>query len=133
MSNEYEESALLVTYAKWHYGRGLREFFGVVGNLLWFIGNFFSFKLFSETLFAPWKRFGEAYEGSLGFKKYAFKAITETPLRIAGLFVRVSVLIIGATSYFFVLGLSFFAFLIWILAPLVIIGSLVLSATFFVV
>ncbi len=133
MSKDYEDESVFTAYVKWHYGRGIREFFGVVGNLLWFIGNFFSFKLFSQTLFAPWKRFGEAYEGSLGFKRHAFKAVTETPLRIAGFIVRVSALIIGATFYFFVIGFSFFVFLIWALAPLVLVGSLVLSATFFFV
>lgn len=133
MSNEYQDGVVLVSYIKWHYGRGLREFFGVFNNVLWFIGNFFSFKLFSETLFAPWKRFGEAYEGSLGFKKHAFKTIKETPLRIAGFIVRSVSLLVGAISYSLVLGLAFFAFLIWILAPAVIIGSIVLSTTFFIV
>lgn len=131
MSKEHEGESFFTAYVKWHYGTGLKEFFGVVGNFLWFISNFFSFKLFSQTLLLPWRRFGEAYEGSLGFKKHAFKTITETPLRVAGLLVRLSALLVGTASYFFVLGLSFFAFLIWILAPLVLVGSLVLSATFF--
>ena len=63
MSEAYEREPFFLAYVKWHYSQGLRELFGVSGNFLWFVSNFFSFKLFIKTLFAPWKRLGENYEG----------------------------------------------------------------------
>lgn len=110
MSEAYERDSFLTTYAKWHYGQGLRELFGVVGNFLWFIKHFFSFKLLLNTLFAPWKG-----------------------LRALGFLSKVLVLAVGSVAYAVVLTLSFFVLLIWILAPVVLIGSAVLSATFFAI
>ncbi len=131
MSETYERDSFLLAYLKWHYGRGLREFFGVTGNFLWFISHFFSFKLLLRTLFAPWKRMGEKYQGGLDFGALASSVIVNSLMRGFGLVSRILVLLLGLISYAAVAAFSGFILLIWIVAPLALLGSAVLSAAFF--
>lgn len=133
MSEAYERDSIFIAYAKWHYGRGLKELFGVSRNFLWFVVHFFSFKILLKTLFVPWKRLGENYEGGLDLGKYASAFIVNTLMRAVGFCTKVVVLIVGFASYVFVLSLSLLIMLIWVLAPAVLIGSLLLSATFFAI
>jgi hypothetical protein len=133
MSEAFEREPFFWAYIKWHYGEGLREFFGVVGNFLWFVTNFFSFKLLLKTLFAPWKRMGENYEGGFDLAAYASTFIVNTLMRMVGFLTKIVVLFIGMVSYILVLVFSFFLSVIWIFAPAIILGCIALSATFFIV
>ena len=133
MSEAYERDSFFVAYIKWHYGQGLKEFFGVTRNFLWFVVHFFSFKLLLKTLFAPWKRLGENYEGIFDFGAFASTVIVNGLMRTVGFVTKIIVLSVGVISYVLVLVFAFFLFLIWILAPFILIGSVILSATFFVV
>jgi hypothetical protein len=133
MSEAYEREPFFLAYVKWHYGEGLREFFGVARNFLWFVTNFFSFKLLLKTLFAPWRRMGENYEGGFDLAAYASTFIVNTLMRVVGFLTKIVVLLIGLVSYILVLVFSFFLSVIWIFAPAIILGCIVLSATFFVV
>lgn len=133
MSETYEADSFFVAYAKWHYGRGLRELFLVAGNFLWFIAHFFSFKLLSKTLFVPWKRLGERYEGGLDFGALASVLVVNNLMRAVGFVSRTLVLLVGFVSYIIILVFTFFIAAIWLLAPFILLGSAVLSATFFVI
>jgi hypothetical protein len=133
MSEAFEREPFFLAYIKWHYGEGLRELFGVVGNLLWFVTNFFSFKLLLKTLFAPWRRMGEHYEGGLDFGALASTLIVNGLMRMVGFFTKTIVLLVGLVSYILVLVFSFFISVIWIFAPVILLGCIALSATFFVV
>lgn len=133
MSEAFGKEPFILAYTKWHYGDGLRELFGVAGNFLWFITNFFSFKLLLKTWFAPWKRLGEHYEGGFDISAFASTLLVNTLMRIVGFVTRTLVLIVGAISYVLVLVFSFFIFVIWFLAPAILLGSLILSVTFFIV
>jgi len=133
MSEVYESDSFFWAYVKWHYGRGLRELFGVAGNFLWFVAHFFSFKLLIKTLFAPWKRLGERYEGVLHLEAFASALVVNGLMRAVGFATRILVLSVGLISYILVLIFSFFILIIWLLAPAVILGSAILSATFFVI
>jgi len=133
MSEAYEREPFFLAYIKWHYGQGMKEFFGVAGNFLWFILHFFSFKLLLKTLFAPWKRLGEHYEGGLDISAFASSLVVNGLMRIVGFVTRILVLSVGLISFVLMLAFSFFIFIIWVLAPAILLGSLVLSATFFIV
>jgi len=133
MSDTYERDSLFIAYVKWHYTQGLRELFGVAGNFLWFVSNFFSFKLLLRTLFAPWKRLSETYGGGLDLGAFASSLIINALMRAVGFCTKTVVILIGLVSYILVLVFSFFIFIIWILAPVILIGSAILSVTFFVV
>lgn len=133
MSEAYERDPFFIAYAKWHYGQGLRELFGVAGNFLWFVTNFFSFKLLSKTLFVPWKRLGENYEGGFDLSAFASTLIVNGLMRTVGFITKVIVLLVGFVSYILVLIFSFFISIIWLLAPAILLGSIILSVTFFVI
>jgi hypothetical protein len=133
MSEVYERDSFFWAYIKWHYGQGLRELFGVSGNFLWFVTNFFSFKLLIKTLFAPWKRLGEHYEGGLDLKAFASTFVVNSLMRIVGFVTKIVVLLVGFVSYALVSVFAFFIFIIWFLAPAILFGSIILSVTFFVI
>ncbi len=133
MSEAYESDPIFIAYVKWHYGRGLRELFDVAGNFLWFVAHFFSFKLLIKTLFSPWKRLGEHYEGGFNLSAFASVLVVNGLMRIVGFITRSLVLLVGFVSYILVLIFSFFISIIWLLAPAVILGSAILSATFFII
>jgi hypothetical protein len=133
MSHELERESVFLQYVKWHYGQAIREIFEVTGNFCRFVAHFFSFKLLTKTLFAPWKRLGESYGDGFDLKVFASTLVVNTLMRLVGLVTRSVVLIVGFVSFIFVLVFSFFILLIWFLAPVVLIGSLVLSATFFAI
>ena len=102
MSETYENGSIFIAYVKWHYGRGLRELFGVAGNFLWFVTNFFSFKLLLKTLFSPWKRLGENYEGGFNLGAFASTFIVNGLMRTFGFITRLLVLLVGFVSYILV-------------------------------
>jgi len=133
MSEAYETEPFFLAYVKWHYGQGLRELFGVAGNFLWFATNFFSFKLLFKTLFAPWKRMGEHYQGGLDFGAIASTLIVNSLMRLVGFVTKIIVLLVGLISCILVLVFSFFILVIWFLAPAILLGSIILSVTFFIV
>lgn len=133
MSEAQERNSFFLAYLKWHYGRGLREILGVAGNFLWFTAHFFSFKLLLKTLVAPWKRLGENYNGGFDLEAFASAFIVNSLMRIVGFFTRTVVLLLGLASYILVFIFSLAIFIIWVLAPAVLLGSAILSATFFAV
>jgi len=133
MSHELERESIFLMYVRWHYGQGVREIFQVAGNFLWFVAHFFSFKLLTKTLFAPWKRLGENYNGGFDLAAFASTFVVNSLMRVVGFITRSVVLIVGFVSYTFVFVFSLFIMVIWMLAPLVLLGSLVLSATFFAI
>ena len=133
MSEVYERDSIFVAYSKWHYGRGLRELFGVAHNFLWFVAHFFSFKLLFSTLVAPWKRLGEHYSGGFDLGAFASTIIVNTLMRVVGFFTRSIILLIGFLTYLFVAVFSGFIFVIWFFAPMILIGSGILSVTFFAI
>lgn len=132
MSEVYERDSLFLAYIKWHYGQGLRELFGVTHNFLWFISHFFSFKLLLKTWFAPWKRLGEHYQGGLNLSAFASTLVVNGLMRAFGFFTKTIVLLVGFITYILALVFAFFISIIWILAPAILLGSAVLSATFFI-
>lgn len=133
MADIYEGDSMLVAYIRWHYGQGLHELFAVAKNFLWFVANFFSFKLLLKTLFAPWKRMGENYEDGFNISAFASTLLVNTLMRLVGFITKTVVLVVGLVSCVLVLIFSFFIFIIWALAPVLLIGSAVLSVTFFIV
>ncbi len=134
MSDAYERDSVFVQYLKWHYTKGLQELFGVASNFLWFVSHFFSFNLLLKTLFAPWRRLGEAYDNVLtNLEGFASALVVNTLMRVVGFCTKIVVIAFGLVTYFLVFLLSFFILVIWVLAPFVILGSAILSVTFFAI
>lgn len=132
MSEVYERDSVFFAYLKWHYGQGVRELVGVSQNFLWFVKHFFSFSLLLRTLFAPWKRMGESYGTGFDFRAFAPRLVNII-MRVFGFLSKTIILIIGFASYIFVFTLSLAVFFLWILAPALLLGSAILSVTFFAI
>jgi len=76
---------------------------------------------------------GESYGEGLDLGRIAGAFIVNSLMRIVGFATRLIVLAIGAISYLSLFVFSVTLFLIWITAPFILMGSLILSATFFIV
>lgn len=134
MTKVYVGDQMVTTYFKWHYSRGIKEFFLILKNFLWFIAHFFSFELLTKTLFKPWKRMGERYGGDrFNLENIASTFIVNSLMRIVGFITRSTILFIGILSYLAILVIGSVIFIIWIFAPLVLVGTLVLAVTFFII
>lgn len=133
MAETFERQPFVLAYFKWHYGKALEEFWIVAKNFLWFVTNFFSFKLLLKTLFAPWKRLGENYGGGFDIGAFASVLVVNTLMRLVGFVTKTIVLIVGLVSYILVLALTACFLTVWLLAPFVVLGSLILAVTFFVI
>ena len=107
----------LVQYGRWHYGRGISEFFKTAKNFLAFLLHFFSIFLLLKTLFHPWRRMKENYAGGLDLGALASSLIVNMIMRIVGIVSRLVIIALGI----FTLGAAFVGALIslvlWLLAP----------------
>ena len=119
--------ALLGRYFAWHYTGGLLACLRLWADFLWFIYHFFSVPIIGRTLFAPWRRLGEAYRGGFDPGRVLETLIVNTLMRLFGFIVRIffllaALLVLLAT---FLLGLLFT--LIFFLAPFLILGSFIIG------
>ena len=55
-------------YLSWHYGRGTLETITVFKNFLLFVPRFFSIGTMFKTLFSPFQRLKENYDGPIAIK-----------------------------------------------------------------
>jgi hypothetical protein len=133
MKDLYYTDSLFLAYIKFHYGRGIRELISVARNLLWFVVHFFSFSLLVRTLFSPWRRLGESYGSLFNLQAFFSVFVVNVLMRVVGFVTRTVVLSIGCAAYVGVLVLSLCVALMWLIAPLLFVGLIVLSITFFAV
>jgi len=120
-------------YFKWHYGKGFGEAINTIKNFLWFIAHFFSFKLLLKTLFSPWRRMGESYGDGFNLEAFASAFIVNSLMRVVGFISRVIIIFVGVVTYVAALLFGLSIIFIWILLPVILMGSLLLAATFIVV
>jgi hypothetical protein len=133
MSEAYESDSFIVAYLKWHYTKAVAELIAVFENFLWFIAHFFSFKLLLKTIFMPWKRLGESYGGGFNLEAFTTAFVVNTIMRAVGFATKVVILVVGGVAWMIVFVFGIFFFLLWLVMPAVIIGSLVLTITFFLI
>ncbi len=121
---------LIPNYFKWHYGRALRDMFGISKNFIWFFYNYFSIDILSETLFLQWRRIiDNEYRGSLDIEGFFGSLVVNILMRFVGFFIRISVIIVGWATIFITFFVILLASLIWLVLPAIIIGCFVLSFT----
>jgi hypothetical protein len=126
----YHARPIFFEYIKFHYGRGIKEFFVVTKNFLWFIKNFFSFSIFIKTLFSPWHHLGEKYGSIIDLGSFASTFVINTIMRILGFSIKVLVMFIGSLVYIFSIFSALALFIVWIFAPAIIVFMIVLSIIF---
>lgn len=119
--------SLLKTYFAWHYSVALLGIWKIFIDIEWFLYNFFSTKLFLQTLFSKWRRLGEKRTKKVDIMDFFTVLVVNTLMRIIGVFVRLF-LIIMSVVFMVVCGvISIVVFFVWLVLPLLIIGSLVVG------
>ena len=111
----------LPNYFLWHYTKAFRNIWGIWTNFLWFTYNFFSLPILVRTLFLPWQRLDEEYKKGFDVKEFSETLVVNSLMRIVGIFMRLTVILVGSLALVSVAFLGIGAFLLWVLLPLVII------------
>lgn len=129
-----DASLLLGEYFIWHYGKSVRDFSMIWGNMLWFGYHFFSMKLLIRTLITPFKRFHQPYDlKNLDLGTLGQDILLNLFMRLLGAVLRLGVLAAGVVFESAVLAAGVVFFVVWLALPLVIVGfflgGLVLFAT----
>lgn len=118
----YMDMTLLIgEYFIWHYGKGIRDFFMVWGNLLWSGYHFFSIRLLAATLFAPYKRFHQQYDWAhLELGALGQDILLNLFMRMLGMSLRLCVITAGLAYEATMLLGGIVMFAIWLLLPVLI-------------
>ncbi|MBI4225079.1 MAG: hypothetical protein HY617_01990 [Candidatus Sungbacteria bacterium] len=116
-----DATLLIGEYVIWHYGKGVRDFFAVWGNLLWFGYHFFSIRLLARTLFAPYKRFHQQYDWkNLDLGTLGQDMLLNLFMRFLGTVLRLCVIIAGIAYEVTMAIAGACIFVIWLLLPVII-------------
>ena len=124
-----DPTILFVDYLLWHYGVAFRNMMLVWGNLFWFVLHFFSIPTLLRTLFSPWKRITEKYQKK-GLEDFASAVLVNIMTRIVGAIIRIIVIVFGLAVLLLLFGVMLLFLIVWILAPLVTVGSVLIGLLF---
>src|SRR3989344_1701413 len=105
----------LPQYFVWHYTVALMDFARAVSNFFWFLWNLFSIELLARSFFVPWKRLGDTQGYFIG------RVIVGAAMRAIGITMRLALFALAALSFSVVLAAVFFAFVLWLTLPFIII------------
>lgn len=106
-------------YILWHYTKAWQDLFRVIGNYLWFVGNYFSINLLLGTLFSPWRRM--AIVGGKGTSDSFLGALLiNTFMRVVGFLMRSITILVGAFVLFVCITLSCALIIVWLLLPVIV-------------
>ena len=109
----------LIYYILWHYTKAWSDMMRIIGNYLWFVGNFFSINLLLQTLLSPWRRLSVS-SGRHGEEGFFGALIINTLMRFVGFFIRLFTIIIGSVSLLGTMFLGFVLALAWLALPLIV-------------
>jgi hypothetical protein len=113
---------IVLGYLKWHYGKAIRSLTRVWQNFLFFISEFFSIKLLFRNFFDPWKRMTDPYPKSFSFKEYFYAFLTNLIVRIVGMLMRTTLIIVGLIAYLVLIGLYPVTLISWLALPLIVLA-----------
>lgn len=119
--------SLPFSYLLWHYTTAWTDILRLYRNFSWFLWNFFSIRILSETLFSPWHRIHERPDKDTAGMLGSF--ILNSLLRLIGFVARTFTILFG----FLALGLFSIVFLVflalWPFIPFFIVALLISGIT----
>ena len=124
-----DPTILFADYLFWHYGAAFRHMMVVWGNLFWFVLHFFSIPTLLRTLFSPWKRITEEYQKK-GLENFAETVLINIMTRVVGAIIRTVLIAFGLAALVLLFGAMVLFIIVWILAPLVTVGSVLIGLSF---
>ena len=107
-------------YLLWHYTQAFHEILHLWKNFVWFIYHFFSITQLTKSFFKPWKRITEGRGRTFNFEDLAGFLIINLISRLLGMLLRTSIITIGLLALALSLVVVILVYLIWLLAPTVI-------------
>ncbi|MCX6702015.1 MAG: hypothetical protein NTX96_02355 [Candidatus Zambryskibacteria bacterium] len=113
--------SFIFSYLYWHYSKAFLNIWGIFSNFLWATYRFFSIPLLLKTFFYPWHHLDDSYSKKLDVQDFFGTLITNTLMRLVGMFIRLIVICIGIICLFFVFIFEIIFFLIWIILPVTIV------------
>lgn len=107
-------------YLSWHYSRSLRDYWGVIRNLLWFFYNFFSIPSLLRTLFVPFHRLTDNTrpKHALDLQAMGERLVVDSLMRLVGFILRSFVILVGLITLATTAVFGGLFFLVWLCAPL---------------
>lgn len=120
----------LIDYLRWHYTTAFADILHVAKNFLRAVAELFSIRLLLKTFFKPIYRIRETYAGGLDFEGLFTMIITNTLMRLVGIFVRTLFIICGLIALAFLIAVIVCAYLVWLVAPLLGLVALVFGFIF---
>ncbi len=114
---------VLPYYFSWHYGRAILDIKDNARNFIAFVYNIFSVPVLISTLFSPWMRLKDGYKVNSLLETFVFN----TMMRIFGVLVRLTFIILGVISLVFTILCSAILFLVWFFLPALIVMIFVWS------
>lgn len=108
-------------YLMWHYSLGFKFVWDFNLRLMRSTRESFSLPLILRTFWSPWKRMGEGYvKGDPG--SWASTFIFNSLMRIMGMLIRASIIILGLLSMLATFILSVLALCLWVIIPFLSVG-----------
>jgi len=104
-------------YLGWHYGRGLVEMFIIFKDFLFFVPKFFSLGTLLKTLFSPFQRLKEHYDGGLEIEKFLEVITVNIIMRIVGVMIRLFIILIGVIAFIVTFIVEILLFVLWLCLP----------------
>lgn len=121
------------SYIFWHYTKAYKEIFILSRNFFWFVSHLFSIKELLKTFFSPWQRLGERYGGGFDIAKWFEVKAVNTLMRLVGMFIRLTMIILGVLSLVVTSILSVCILIVWTLLPALILFLFVSAIKLFLV
>lgn len=119
-------------YFLWHYTLALKDIWHVWTNFLWFVSREFSILTLLGSLFAPWRRVTEGKPAHFNLEKYAEAFVANLMSRLVGAVLRLIIVFIGLCCLLCTMLGGIVFYLVWLLAPLLVV-TLLCIGTFFLV
>lgn len=123
---------ILHHYLFWHYSRAYLQFFHVWTNLMWFVVRFFSLTELLGSLFSPWKRMVEERKKAWDVEEFFSSLVINILSRIIGAMVRIIVLSLGTIVLTVVFVGGLVVYLVWTVAPALIVFLIILGGIYIV-
>jgi hypothetical protein len=111
---------LVPFYLKWHYTEGFRDLSCNWKSFISFTLHFFSIGLLFRTWLAPFGRLNEEYQKGFDAEAFFETLVVNTLMRIVGFVLRTCVIFIGLLVLFLVIIFGPIVFVLWVLAPFII-------------
>lgn len=112
-------------YISWHYTRGLSDLIRLYKNIIWFIWNFFSIKVFLKTILSPFKRLDVRARNKFNLEDVFSAIVTNLLMRILGFVLRSFFIILGLLIEILFIVTAVVFFILWLLVPFILLAMLV--------